>query len=205
MKNLVLNYFNQTALVSNAEEAVNFVNSLKFRGNSYPLVCNDYCKNFFNNYFNGTVEIKSELATTNCSTTRINVYSAMAKTLEAHNIIVAENKVKAEFEKQQKAEKAEKAALADMYHQEKGWYVVTLDVLVSKIKGNDGVKTYSFKILADSKMQAYESTISKIMNEGVTDKNVSFVYEVKDSWRSALIEFVGTWTDESTFEYGEEK
>lgn len=87
----------------------------------------------------------------------------------------------------------------------KGWYVVTVDVLVSKIKGNDGRKSYSFKVLADSQMDAYEKTVNIIMRDGVKDKNVSFVYEVCDSARSALIEFVGIWKDESDLEYGTEK
>lgn len=87
----------------------------------------------------------------------------------------------------------------------KGWYVVTVDVLVSKIKGNDGRKTYSFKVLADSQMDAYEKTVNLIMSEGVNDRNVSFVYEVCDSAKNALIEFVGVWTDEKELTYGPEK
>jgi len=108
------------------------------------------------------------------------------------------------------AENSRKAAahqewLSEMYAPAKGWYVVTIDVVVSKIRGNDGTKTYSFKVLAESQANAYDKAVALAMTPGgIKDRNVSFVYHVKDSMKAALIEFVGVWTDETEEIYGPE-
>lgn len=104
-----------------------------------------------------------------------------------------------------KAEIRHQEWLAEMYTPAKGWYVVTLEVLVSKLRGNDGNKTYSFKVLADNQMDAYNKACTLVMERVVKDSNVSFVYHVSDSARSALIEYVGIWTDESENEFGSAK
>lgn len=106
-------------------------------------------------------------------------------------------------EEREKAEIKNQAWLKEMYTEAKGWYVVTLDVNVSKIRGNDGNKVYSFKVLANNRMDAYDRAFNIVMNEGVKDRNVSFVYNVADSAKSALIEYVGIWTDEAELEYGQ--
>lgn len=114
-----------------------------------------------------------------------------------------ENYHKKEAEREIRAEKSYQESLEKMYQPAKGWYIVTLNLLVSKIKGNDGEKVYSFKILADNEMDAYEKACKIVNEKGVVDKNVSFVYEILDSPVRALIEFVGMWTDEAALEYGE--
>lgn len=105
----------------------------------------------------------------------------------------------------EKAAERNRELLAEMYESLKGWYVVTIGVLVSKIGGNDGVKTYSFRVLADNQMDAYNKACNLVMNGGLKDSNVSFVYHVNDSPASALIEYVGVWTDETELEYGPSK
>lgn len=202
MKNLVLNYFSRTALVKNTNEAVNFINSLQYRNNGHFLQCSEHCKNILENYFSGKSVIYRELTTTGCSTTRIMVYEALANTLEEHNEIVKLKQQQEEKVQEEKNRIAHENWLNEMYKPLKGWYVVTLDILVSKIKGNDGKKTYSFKVLAENQMDAYNRTISMIEEKGVNDKNVSFIYHVADSAKSALIEFVGIWTDEAVLEFG---
>jgi hypothetical protein len=82
-----------------------------------------------------------------------------------------------------------------------GWYVVTLSILVSKLRGNDGEKCYSFKVLAHSQLDAYNKACELVSNQGVKDSNVSFVYHVVDSALSAMIEYVGIWTDASETTY----
>lgn len=106
------------------------------------------------------------------------------------------------FEERRNSERVQaklryEAWLKEMYAEARGWYVVTLDVAVSKIRGNDGNKTYSFRVLASNQMEAYERTCDMIMNEGLKDRNVSFVYGIADSAKSALIEYVGMWTDDA--------
>lgn len=204
MKKVVINYFNRTELVKSVNEAVDFINSLQYRGSSYSLTCSDHCRMKLEEFFHSESAAEM-LTTTGCATTRINIFTALADTLEEHNKITVANKEQIERERADKAERAHQEWIKQMYAAAKGWYVVTLDVLVSKIKGNDGVKTYSFRILADNQMEAYERACRKIMEEGVNDRNVSFVYEIKDSAKSALIEYVGVWTDESELEYGASK
>lgn len=203
MRNIVISYFNRTALVSSVDEAVDFINSLKYRGNSYNLSCSDHCRRRIAEFLQSK-NVYASLTTTGCSTTKINLYLALADTLEGHNKIVADNKAKAEKEKAEKDEIAYQEWLTEARREAKGWYVVTLDVLVSKIRGNDGIKTYSFKVLATSEMNAYELACDRAFND-LDDRNVSFVYRINDDAMSALIEYVGEWTDESELEYGGEK
>lgn len=202
---LVINYFSQTAMVGTTEEAVAFINTLHYGSN--VLSCNSSCRNFFADYFSGHPLLNghTQLATTGCSTTRIMIYEAMAGTLDEHNRIVLEKKELLVRESAEKANAHHQQWLSEMYAPLKGWYVVTIDVLVSKLKGNDGNKTYSFKVLADNQMDAYNKACQVVMERGIKDRNVSFVYHVTDSASAALIEFVGVWSDESTLEYGTAK
>lgn len=93
--------------------------------------------------------------------------------------------------------------LKEMMHPNKGWYVVTLDVTVMKHRGNDGPMTFSFRVLADSQYDAFEKASDLALTQGdLKNKNVYSVLTVNDSISSALIEFVGVWTDESELEFG---
>lgn len=85
----------------------------------------------------------------------------------------------------------------------RGWYVVTLEAIVSRIHGNDGKKCYSFRVLANNAMEAFDRAAHLCQFEN-QDRHISFVYEVCDSAYTALIEYVGVWTDESVIEYGTE-
>lgn len=132
---------------------------------------------------------------------------AIGETLEeARNreaAIRQENKEREEAQEQKRlAWEAE--ARNEMSQPCKGWYVVTLDVLVSKIRGNDGNKTYSFRVLAESQMDAFHKACHMAETE-LKDANVDFVYGVNDTATSALIEYVGVWTDAAVEEFGLDK
>lgn len=204
---LVLNYFNRTAMVGSVEEAVSFVNSLQYRSNGQAIVCNAHTEALLKDAISGgihPVNFPLQIATTGCGVTRIMAYLPLADTLEEHNSILNSRKEKEAAERAEREARMEKEFISDMSIEARGWYVVTLDVLVSKFKGNDGTKTYSFRVLANSKLHAYETAVKEVHEKGVNDKNVCFVYHVQSSERTALIEFVGTWTDESEEEYGPE-
>jgi hypothetical protein len=81
----------------------------------------------------------------------------------------------------------------------KGWYVVTLEALVSRIKGNDGKQTYSYRILATSEQDAFDKACEMLRNN--MPDNVTFIYEITDNASSAFIEYVGVWTDQAELEY----
>lgn len=105
---VVINYFDKTALVSSAQEAKAFINTLNYRGNSHALVCNDKTEELLKDIFNGRVLPKFgrpfqeyyDIRTTGCGDSQINLYLALADTLENHNIIVVERqRIKDEEEK----------------------------------------------------------------------------------------------------------
>jgi len=92
------------------------------------------------------------------------------------------------------------AQLAELKEPCKGWYVVTLTALVSVTRGNDGKRTYSYRVLAESQFDAFEKASAALYNK--MPKGVDFIYHITDSVFSALIEFVGIWTDTAELEYG---
>jgi hypothetical protein len=106
-------------MVHTAVEAVNFINSLSYRGTAHHnLICNYSTRGMFEDYFNGSASyVPCEVRTTNCSTTYIAVYTAQAYTLEAHNEIV-EAKVKTDEVKR------EAARIAAMNEVNEGTYSV---------------------------------------------------------------------------------
>lgn len=128
-------------------------------------------------------------------------YPVSVNTTDPVDKVIADFQANAMVEKQKK-EAREQQWLKEMHQPAKGWYVVTVDVMVSKVRGNDGIKTYSFRVLADNKMDAYNKIVNRIQDEGVKDSNVALVYGIKDSPQSALIEYVGIWNDNAEIEYG---
>ena len=99
----------------------------------------------------------------------------------------------------QRREEINAEHLKEMHELNKGWYVVTITGNAFKIRGNDGSVTKSVKVLADSKMDAYNKSIRNL--EENPPKNVMNFTHFESS-RSALIEYVGVWTDEAEIEYG---
>lgn len=164
---VVINYFDKTALISSTKEAVEFINSLSYRGNSHSITCNEHTENLLNILFEGGILPAYgkpfidyySLATTGCGNTNINIYRALADTLEVHNEIVLKNKqVKAEEEKLKSNERYQ-FYMSNMLEPCKGWYIVTITGEAFKIRGNDGKVTKSVRILADNKMDAYNKCI----------------------------------------------
>ena len=197
MKTLILNYYKKATLATTAEEAVNFINSLD------GIQANQSTIKNLQDFFNGDNKwmmktLKSgyayEIATTGCGMSRILCYRPLASTLEEHNILVAKNKEKKAEEEAEKRHEREQAHLSDMYEQNKGWYIVTVTGNAFKFRGNDGKVTKSVKVLAENKMQAYNLAVQNL--EENPPKNVMNWIGFESS-RSALIEYVGVWTDES--------
>ena len=203
---VVINYFDKTELISTAQEAINFINKLSYRGNSHSITCNQHTEKLLNDLFNGDslpqygkpFQKYYRLATTGCGNTNINLYLALSDTLEKHNGIVLELKKQEEAEEAEKRKQRDQEFLDMMYEPLKGWYVVTVTGLASKERGNDGKVTKSVKILAENRMEAFNKTITNL--EENPPKNVMFWYSFESS-KSALIEYVGVWTDEAEIEY----
>lgn len=203
---VVINYFDKTELISTAHEAINFINKLSYRGNSHSITCNEHTQKILIDLFNGEnlpqygkpFQSYYSVATTGCGNTNVNLYLALADTLEEHNEILAKEKKEKESEEIQKREQRNQEYLEMMHEIQKGWYIVTVTGLAFKIRGNDGKITKSVKVLAENKMDAYNKSIKHL--EENPPKNVMNFYSFESS-RSALIEYVGVWTDEAEIEF----
>lgn len=203
---LVINYFDKTAIISSAQEGVDFINSLKHRGNSIGLVCNSNTESLLIKIFNGEIlpaygkpfSGYYSLSTTGCGNTNINLYSCLADTLEAHNEIVAKKKAEQSKIEEQKRKEREQEHLEEMNDPMKGWYIVTVTGNAFKLRGNDGSVTKSVKVLAENKMDAYNKAV-KNLDENPPKNVMNFTHF--ESSRSALIEYIGVWTDEAEMEY----
>jgi hypothetical protein len=203
---VVINYFDKTELISTAQEAINFINKLSYRGNSHSITCNDHTQKLLIDLFNGEnlpqygkpFQSYYSVATTGCGNTNINLYLALADTLEKHNEIVLLQKKSKEAEEDEKRKQRNQEYLDMMYEPMKGWYVVTVTGLASKERGNDGKVTKSVRILAENRMDAFNKAVTFL--EENPPKNVIFWYSFESS-KSALIEYVGVWTDEAEIEF----
>jgi len=203
---VVINYFDKTELISTAHEAINFINKLSYRGNSHGITCNTHTEKLLIDLFNGEnlpqygkpFQSYYSVATTGCGNTNINLYLALADTLEKHNEIVLQQKKSKEAEEAEKRNQREQEHLYFMYEAQKGWYIVTVTGLAFKIRGNDGKVTKSVKVLAENRMEAYNKAVKHL--EENPPKNVMNFYSFESS-KSALIEFVGIWTDEAEIEF----
>lgn len=203
---VVINYFDKTELISTAQEAINFINKLSYRGNSHSITCNQHTEKLLNDLFNGEnlpqhgkpFQKYYSVATTGCGNTSINLYLPLADTLEKHNEILADIKQQQEKEEVEKRKQRNQEYLEMMYEQQKGWYIITVTGLASKERGNDGKVTKSVKVLGDNKMDAFNKAVAHL--EENPPRNVMFWYSFESS-RSALIEFIGVWTDETEIEF----
>lgn len=203
---VVINYFDKTELISTAQEAINFINKLSYRGNSHAITCNQHTENLLKDLFDGQVlpaygkpfQKYYSVATTGCGNTNINIFLALAETLEKHNEIVLQQKKSKEAEEAEKREQRNQEYLEMMHEPMKGWYIVTVTGLAFKLRGNDGKVTKSVKILAENRMEAYEKAVKHL--EENPPKNVMNFYSFESS-KSALIEYVGIWTDEAELDF----
>lgn len=203
---IVINYFDKTALISSAKEAVDFINTLSYRGNSHGITCSTHTEKLLNDIFNGEKMYETgkpffnsyNVRTTGCGQTQINLYRALADTLEAHNEKVKQKKEIQEDQDKIKRNEREQAHLELMHEPLKGWYVVTITGNAFKLRGNDGAVTKSVKVLAENRMESYNKAVLNL--EENPPKNVSMWYGFESS-KSALIQYVGVWTDEAELEF----
>ena len=201
MKTLIINFYANSVLAKNTEEAVNFINSLE------GIQANESTIKNLKSYFDGENRymmnrLKSglpyEIATTGCGKRRIHCYRPLAKTLEAHNEQVLKNKQAKAEEEKVKANERFQTYMNDMLEPCKGWYIVTITGSAFKERGNDGKVMKSLKILADNKMDAYNKAVEFLTEN--PPKNVSFWSYFEDP-KYTLFEYVGVWTDEAELEF----
>lgn len=146
---ILFKYFSKMAMCENAQQAEDFINSLHYRNHEHgsKIIVNDYTRNLLNDIFEGGNKSQSEIRTTNCGNTAIQVIQKpLGDTIEEH----LEKLKERDHDREQKY-------LADIYEQNKGWYCVTVDVNIADLSGRRGRvdKTLSVETIADSKAHAY--------------------------------------------------
>lgn len=214
MRKYVFVYFNQKAVCNSAEEAIQFINQLQFRGNGHKLVCNENCSRRLEALFDGefkyypsgnvhfiiyngkAIEGFSELATTGCSTTRIKIYKALADTIEEHDRIyllrLEEEKAKRLEENEQRIQRR----LSELHEQKKGWYSVSLNFDRAKF-GRSGIyytdSDFSGCIVADSGLDAFNKTVKHLINSVDVLPDSQFPEMISSRY---FFEFLGVKTDE---------
>lgn len=190
----IISYFDRQELVSSAQEAIDFINSLTFRNSGKgAITANDFTIKRLNQIFDechwdgnqlkgfGAI-MSSEIATTGCSTTRIYLYKPLGDTLEEH---------KAEYQKKIESERAERFAeikrrqeqrLNDLNEEREGWYYVELNdikVIGTFSRGNDHpiYKDFSGKVIAKSGADAYKKAVKHLEETMMNDCNThNFTY-----------------------------
>ncbi len=186
MKTLILNYYKNTVLVNNANDAIEFINSLPGISANQSTIKN--LENYFlgeNPYMNKTLKagFAYEIATTGCGTSRINCYRPLGTTLERHNQVLEERKIQAKKE----ADDNFQRKMNEMYQTEKGWYVVQLDTFeIDTVKGGHKARYTNWRVLANSPMDAYNKAVDCADEKG-------FFWHAAAT--SCQIDFVGEWSD----------
>lgn len=186
MKSIILNYFNQTVLAKNADEAINFIDSLNGISANHSAVTN--IEKYFsdeNYYITKTLNSgrKYEIATTGCGSTRILCYKPLAETLEKHNEILEERKVKAKEEEDKRFQEK----MQEMHNLKKGYYVVELACYeIDFLRGGHKKRYTNWSVLAESKINAYNKSVELAEEKGL------FWFA---SAEKCNIDFIGEWSD----------
>lgn len=218
---VIISYFDRQELVSSAQEAINFINSLTFRNSGKgTIVANDQAIKRLNQIFGDCVwegnqlkafgvNFSTEIAATGCGNTRIYLYKPMGETLEEH---VAAYHAKAETERVERlaeAQRRKERRLNELNEEREGWYYVEMNdikVIGTFNKGNDHpiYKDFSGKVIAKSGADAYRKVVKHLEDTMMNDcDNSNFTYwyhECPDMMSSNYyFSFIGTLTDVEEF------
>ena len=217
-RKFVFVYFDNAELCDTPQQAIAFINRL-YCGNT-RLVCNSNCQERIYALFEGDIVYYpatgymdyvsykgkripgfEDLATTGCSTTRINIFPALADTLDEHNRIYREKAEEAKAERLREAQERIRKRNEELNEQRPGWYAVSLHFDNYKVgdRGSYYADTeFSGKIIADSGLDAYAKTIRHL--EQSPDVGNSSLYPEAVS-SHYWFKYLGILTDEG---YSEE-
>lgn len=197
----IIEYCGQTAMVSSVEESINAIQSFhNYGGKNNPLlvVNHNTLASLTELFDKGSVRGSKFpwLRTTNCGNKDIRFFEPLGDTIEEHE---ANYRAKCEAEKAERiriAEEAKQRLLAEYNEVRRGWYRVEVSIsalLVSN--GRRVVRDFVGKVVADSKMDAYNKAIAQ-MDDYCAERG--YIFESAEKWNSSLndIEFLGMKTDE---------
>lgn len=217
----IISYFDRQELVSSAQEAINFINSLTYRNSGKGTIqANDYTVKRLNQIFAecqwegnqikgfGMV-MSNEIATSGCSTTRIYLYKPLGETLEEH-VTAYQAKIEAErAERLAEAKRRRERRMNELNEEREGWYYVEMNdikVIGTFARGNDRpiYRDFSGKVIAKSGADAYAKAVKRLDDTMMEDcSNNNFTYwhhECPDMMSSNYyFSFVGMLTDIKEF------
>lgn len=191
-------YGSQVTVCHSAQEAVEAINS--YKGRWGMLRVNPTTEKNLNTLFAGEeygdTYTLPYLKTTNCSNQAIKLYPALAPTLEEHQRLYKEQCEKEKAERLAQAKAWEEKRLAEFTEVRKGWYSVEIEIItLDAFSFKRCYKTFSGKIIADSKMHAYNKAAVQ-MNDYCAGEG--YILESIAEWKSGNthIEYLGIKTDE---------
>ena len=163
---LVISYFKQTKIVSSPQEAEDFINTLRYRGNSYLLTCSENARKKIDLLFSREIKVHQidglQFGTTGGSITKITAMYSLGDTLESH--FEELNKLKAirKEEEQEKDAIAQREKLDDLYRERKGLYSVEVEGFVmNSSTAMQHRKSQNVTVEANDKMSAFEKAKEK--------------------------------------------
>lgn len=136
------------------------------------------------------------LKTTNCSDQFIKLYPALAPTLAEHQALYKAQCEREKAERIMKAEELKQRRLAEFNEEREGWYSVEIEIVVlSMDMGRRSYKTFSGKVIAKSKMDAYNKAQKQMSDYCITN---GCYLERMDAWNAigTNINYLGMMTDE---------
>lgn len=216
-------YFSKKQMCETAEQAIEFINGLKFRNqeNQRSICVNEHTEKMLraafdtewqtNDYGKSYILIKGmfpiytlEIATTGCGNSRIYGYKPLGKTVEEHDAVVTARR-EAELLRQKAIlnEKRE-ARMLELNASRKGWYHVELDVRLDVFndRGNNYMadKTFSGDIIAASGMDAYNKAVEYVKRgpeEFSTRTTMGILQDYSDPYGDGFsFIFLGVKTDD---------
>lgn len=177
-------YFGEKSIISNVEEALNFIKRIGF----FPSKQNEVTlQDAFSESPSQYTKNNFTLSPTGIGRNYINVYHSLADTLEQHELILAKRQAQQKIIDDEKKKVREQEFLDEINTQARGWYEVTIDHFVVDFnRGGHKPKTLHGRVIADSIIDAYNKGLQEI------DDKKGFWAE---SINRAMINYVGVLTD----------
>lgn len=224
---ILLTYFGKEMMCENAQQAIEFINSLYYRNNTHcqPLVCNQRVTEMIHDIFaqewntDGPgfpfVEARKvtpisrsiqkyydghDIRTTGCSTTSIKMYYPLGDTVEEHNTEVARRKAERDEQARKRRDEYLTKRYAELEEKREGWYSVSLTFQHMKYPSMRMTETtFTGKCIASSGMEAYHKAVADIESRGELSMGAIFPEPTSEGGYSFL--YLGVKTDEGyTFE-----
>ena len=189
-------YFSKRAICSNAQEAIDFINTLHYRDREdfWPISVNDHTRRLIDEIFSQEWDTSAAypyvwitkkykpystdtyqdkfysngcIRTTNCGNTDIRAIMPLADTIEEHDAVIAEQQRLEEERIKKAVEERKNKRIAELNEVRPGLYSVSLTYTRLNIHSMRPIEsTFRGKCYANSGIDAYRKTIEDIEKHG---------------------------------------